>query len=114
MQRTNESTSGSARLLKLARRVDSFALRRLLVRYCHEVMHFSEDITMEAAPFELTLRDPKGFSVAVTPFRELFLVSIGDRRALDIRVTSVDGFISALELALNSFLVAQSRTGSAA
>jgi hypothetical protein len=84
------------------------------VRFCHEVAHFSEEIAVETAPFELTLRGPCKFAVAVSPLRELFLVSIGESRAFDIRVASVDSFISALDLTLNYYLAAQSKTHSSA
>jgi len=113
MLRTDRKKSDSAALLALARRIDRPDVRRLFARFCHEVAHFSEDVVIESAPFDVTLRGPCGFAVAVSPLRELFLVSLGESRLFDIRVASVDDFTSALDLTLNKYLAAQARTPSA-
>jgi hypothetical protein len=97
----------------LARRIGRADVRRLFARFCHEVARLSDGITLEMTSFDLTLREPCGFSISVTPLKELFLVSIGENRALDIRVSSVDGFASALDLAVNSYLGFQSKIPSA-
>jgi hypothetical protein len=82
-------------------------VRKLFVRFCSEVSRFSDGIEVEIAPFEVRFRDPRGFSVVVSPLRELFLVSVGRSRSLDIRVSSSESFCFALDAALRSFLDAQ-------
>ncbi len=114
MPRTDREKIDSAALLGLARRMSRSDVRKLFLRFCHEVIRFSEEIEVETAPFELTMQGPHGFAVVVSPFRELFLVSVGEGRSFDIRVSSVDSFASALDLTLHSYLMAQSKVHSAA
>ncbi len=115
MRRTDRGRSDAIAVLALARRLGPLALRRLFVRFCHEVSRFSDGFEIEIAPFDLVLRDSaSGFSVTVSPLRELFLVSLGESRSFDIRVSSVEGYASALDLALAAYLAAAAKAAPAA
>jgi hypothetical protein len=100
----------AACLNALGGRIGSREVRRLFVRFCHEVERFSDGFEIEAGPFDLSLRDSSsGFCVAVSPLRDMFLVSIGEDRSCDLRVSSVDGFVSALDYAVARYLSAASQ-----
>jgi|GEM_PF-1589540 len=115
MRRTDRGRPDAVAVLALARRLGPLALRRLFVRFCHEVSRFSDGFEIEIAPFDLVLRDSaSGFSVTVSPLRELFLVSLGESRSFDIRVSSVEGCTSALDLALAAYLAVASKAAPAA
>jgi hypothetical protein len=115
MRRTGRSSRGTSGVLVLARRLGSREARRLFVRFCHEVARFSDGFQMEAAPFDLSLRDSfSGFSLTVSPLRELFLVSIGEGRSFDVRVSSAETYVSALDLALAAYLAAAAKAAPAA
>ena len=114
MRRMDNGPPDAATVLRLARRLGPPALRRLFVRLCHEVFRFSDSFEIEIAPFDLVLRDPAtGFAVTVSPLRELFLVSLGESRSFDIRVSSVEGYAAALDLALSAYLAAASKAAQA-
>lgn len=110
MRRTDRTHAYSAGVPALARRIGPRELRRLFVRFCHEVARFPGAFEIETAPFDLTLREAaSGFSVTVSPLRDLFLVSIGEGRSFDIRVSSADGFESALDLTLAGYLTSAAK-----
>jgi hypothetical protein len=110
MRRMNRIGAETAGVPALARRIGRGELRRLFVRFCHEVARFPGEFEIETAPFDLTLRDlASGFSVTVAPHRELFLVSIGESRSFDVRVSSTDSFVSALDLTLAGYLTAAAK-----
>ncbi len=69
---------------------------------------------MEFTPFVIRFSDPVGFRVHVSPYRDLFRVSIDSLNPCDIRVSGVEGYIAALDLALKSFLDAGARAAPAA
>jgi hypothetical protein len=103
------------RVFALGKRIGSRSTRRLFIRFCREVSRFSDRFAIEVAPFEVTLREPcTGFCVAVSPLRDLFLVSIGESRSFDVRVSSDESFMSALDLALERYLVSASKAAGAA
>jgi hypothetical protein len=110
MRRTDRGSSGAFSVLALGRRLCPPALQRLFVKFCHCVALFSDGFEVEAAPFDLTLHEAaSGFSVTVSPLRELFLVSIGEGRSLDIRVSSAESFVCALDVTLAAYLAAASK-----
>lgn len=110
MRQARRGRSDPAGLSALGARIGPRDVRRLFVRFCHEVERFSDGLEIEVAPFDLSLRDAStGFSVVVSPLRDLFLVSIGEGRSCDIRVSSVDSFVSALDLTLARYLAAASK-----
>lgn len=83
--------------------------RELFFRFCNEIIRFSDRITIEAALFEVRFSGPGNFSVTVSSYRELFLVSIGKVGSCDVRVSAEAGFLSALDLSLHHYLESQSR-----
>jgi hypothetical protein len=102
-----EASASVWRAAGFGRRIGSPSVRSLFVRFCGEVARFADDMRVEITPFEVRFGDPRGFSVVVSPLRELFLVSIGSSRSLDVRVSSAEAFRTALDAALRSFLEAQ-------
>jgi len=115
MRRTDRGLLGAADVLALGARIGPRGVRKLFVRFCHEVARFSDEFEIEAAPFDLSLREAaSGFSITVSPLRELFLVSIGESRSFDIRVSSVESFVSALDCALTRYLESASKVSSVA
>ncbi len=110
MPQTRRSRPNTAGLLALGSRIGPRDVRRLFVRFCREVERFSDALEIEVAPFELSLREASsGFSIAISPLRELFLISIGESRSCDVRVSSAESFVSALDLALARYLAAASK-----
>jgi hypothetical protein len=102
--------SAAAGLRELGFRIGPLPLRRLFIGFCREVAGLSDTFECEFSPFELSLHDPAcGFAVTVSPLRELFLVSIGRERSVDIRVSSPGSCAGALDLALCRYLEAASR-----
>jgi len=110
MRQTHRSRSEEAGLFALGARIGPHEVRRLFVRFCREVERFSDGLEIEVSPFELFLREASsGFSVVVSPLSELFIVSIGESRSCDVRVSSVESFVSALDLTLVRYLAAASK-----
>ncbi len=91
----------------LARRIAAREARRLFARFCIEIFRLSDTIEVEETPFELVFRDGGDFCVVVSPLRELFLVTLGENRASDIRVTSPESFVFALDSALRRHLASR-------
>lgn len=96
----------------LARRIAVPEPRRLFVRFCVEIFRLSDTIAVEESPFELVFRDGGEFCVVVSPLRELFLVSLGEDRASDVRVSSPESFVFALESALRRHLASRAAASS--
>lgn len=93
-----------------ARLIGPRPTRRLFIRFCREVSRLSNRFEVEVSPFEVTLRDPDAaFCVVASPLRDLFLVSIGEGRSFDVRVSSAESFVAALDLTLERYLVSAAR-----
>ena len=109
-----ESGSEGLRVFALGKRIVPRRSRRLFVVFCRQVSRLSGRFEIDVAPFDVTLREPgSGFCVVVTPLRDLFLVSIGEGRSVDVRVSSVESFLSALDLVLDRYLAAAALAASA-
>jgi hypothetical protein len=103
------------RMFTVAQRIGPRPARRLFIRFCHEVSRLSNRMEIEHGPFEVSFREPgAGFCVAVSPHRDLFVVSLGENRSFDVRVSSEESFLSALDLVLERFLAAVSNAAGAA
>jgi len=113
--RRNDGTGpAGAGIPAAARLIGPRPIRRLFVRFCREVSRFSDRFEVDVSPFEIALRDPEAdFCVFVSPLRDLFLVSIGEGRSFDVRVSSPESFVSALDLTLERYLVSASRASAA-
>lgn len=98
-----------AQVRALSHRIAGRDVRGLFVKFCHEVTLFSGSVEVEASAFELAMREPCGFTVILSPLRELFLVSLGEDRSTDVRVSSEESFVSALDLTLARFLAVKSK-----
>ena len=86
--------------------------RELFVKMCWEIGRFSSVIDIEIALFEVRFSGPGDFKVTLSSYRELFLVSVGEGNACDVRVSTKASFVSALDLALHHFLESQSEIAS--
>ena len=114
MRRKDRTGSDGMRVFAAGKRIGPRPTRRLFIRFCREVSRLSDRFEIEVAPFEVTLRERDiGFCVVVSPLRELFLVSIGENRSFDVRVSSNESFISALDLTLERYLASASKAASA-
>jgi hypothetical protein len=92
-------------------RLEDDKVRGLYDLFCQEMIGLSDSVSVEAAPFETRFATSSGMYVRVSPYRELFLVSAGSESPVEIRVCDREGFIKALDLALECFLCAASATG---
>ncbi len=86
--------------------------RELFVKLCREISLFSSTVDAEIALFEVRFSGPGNFKVTLSSYRELFLVSVGEGNACDVRVSSKGAFLSALDLALHHFLETHSEMAS--
>ena len=93
----------------VARRIIPQQVKDLFMKYCHEILLFSDQIVVEITPFEVRFLGPGGFRTAVSPYRDLFLVSVGSTFSCDVRVDTRGAYFSALDLALRHFLEAQGK-----
>jgi hypothetical protein len=115
LRRKDRTGPDGMRLFALGKRIGPRRTRRLFVRFCREASRLSDRFEIEIAPFEATLREPgSGFCIVVSPLRDLFLVSIGESRSFDVRVSSDESFVSALDLTLDRYLAAASKAEGAA
>jgi hypothetical protein len=96
------SELGKARML--SERLIQDDSRRFFNAFCDDVARFPGGIRIETTPFEVRFDSENGFKVSVSPYRELFLVSIGDRTPCTLRIGSEEDFYAALDLALQHFL----------
>lgn len=78
--------------------------RRLFRLLLEGILRFPGPVTIETTPFEVRCGGGGGFSVTITPYRELFLVSVGDNTPCTLRITSERDYYSAIDLSLQHFL----------
>jgi hypothetical protein len=78
--------------------------RKLFRLLLEEILRFPGPVTIEATPFEARCAGSGGFSVTVTPYRELFLVSIGEDTPCTLRIQAERDYYSAIDLSLQHFL----------
>jgi len=88
-----------------AKLIANTSIRELFTKFCREVARFSDEIDVEIEPFTLKMKDRFGFEVVLSPYREIFLVSIGGGGSCDVRVSSVEDYLFALDLVLHNFLL---------
>ncbi len=101
MQRVEEELT---RAVGLAERIVMDEPRRLFSLLLEEITRFPGPVTIETTPFEARCGGGGGFSVTVTPYRELFLVSVGEKTPCTLRVASERDYYSAIDLSLQHFL----------
>jgi hypothetical protein len=87
-----------------ARRIVSDRPAELFTAFCREILMFPERVEVEFARFELRFSSGQGFNVIVSPYRDLFVVSVGEPGSCDIRVAEDEQYIRALDLTLQHFL----------
>ncbi len=87
------------------RRIGPMTVRDLYNSFCEQVVWFSADIEVEAAQFETRFSGPGGMRVTLTPYRDIFMVSVGTSATCEVRVSDEKAWYRALDLALNHFLL---------
>ncbi|HER43268.1 MAG TPA: hypothetical protein ENO08_02265 [Candidatus Eisenbacteria bacterium] len=87
----------------LAGRIIRDEPRRLFRLLLEEINRFPGPVTVESTPFEARCGGG-GFNVTITPYRELFLVSVGERTPCTLRVASERDYYQAVDCALQHFL----------
>lgn len=87
------------------RRIGPMTVRDLYNSFCEQVVWLSSDVEVEVAPFETRFSGPGGMYVALSPYRDLFMVSVGTSATCEVRVSDEHAWYRALDLALNHFLL---------
>ncbi len=100
----SDTTAELDKALTLAERLLQEDLRRFFNAFCSDVAGLPGGVRIETTPFEVRFDSDSGFNVSVSPYRELFLVSIGERTPCSLRVGSEEDFYVALDLTLQHFL----------
>ena len=88
----------------LGRVIVKRSVKSLFRNFCHEIMQFSDQISIEFTSFEISFYSADGIFLRVSPYSELFLVSIGENRSVDLRVSDRDGFVRGLDISLKHYL----------
>ena len=88
----------------LGRLIVKRSVKSLFSNFCHEIMQFSDQISIEFTSFEISFYSADGIFLRVSPYSELFLVSIGENRFVDLRVSDRGGFVRCLDLSLKHYL----------
>lgn len=101
MHRVDDKLERAAGLSQRIIREEPRMLFRLLL---HEIDRFPGPVSIETTSFEARCTGGGGFSVTITPYRELFLVSVGDKTPFTLRITSKRDYYSAIDLSLQHFL----------
>ena len=78
--------------------------RRFFRLLLEEIARFPGPVKIEASAFEARCASRGGFRVTLTPYRELFLVSVGEKTPCTIRIASKLDYYSAIDLSLQHFL----------
>lgn len=87
-----------------AQRIVSERPAELFTAFCREILMFPDDVEVEFARFEIRFRSVHGFNVTVSPYRDLFVVSVGEPGSCDVRVSGDEQYLQALDLSLQHFL----------
>jgi hypothetical protein len=93
-----------AEALALSERIVQEEPRRLFRTFVDEIVRFPGHVTVETTPFEVRFAGDGRFNVTVSPYRELFLVSVGSTTPCSLRVSTEESLFAALDLSLQHFL----------
>ncbi|HMA76722.1 MAG TPA: hypothetical protein VKO43_05415 [Candidatus Krumholzibacteriaceae bacterium] len=88
----------------LGKIIDEGPVRYLFSDFCNEILKFSDQIAKKTTPFEITFHSGGCLLLKVSPYKDLFIVSIGDNSSIEIRVYGKDGFFRGLDLSLKHYL----------
>jgi len=90
-------------VLDFARVISKLSTRKIFVLFCKEVLRFSR-VSMEMDSFDLRFIGDNGFELKVSPYRELFVISLGERDYITLRVSTFKDYLKAMDIALHSYL----------
>ena len=88
----------------LGRFIAEGSVKSLFSKFCNEIIRFSDQISIEFTSFEISFYSADGIFLRVSPYSELFLVSIGENPSVDLRVLDRGGFMRGLDLSLKYYL----------
>ena len=88
----------------LGRLIVKKSVRSLFNDFCSEVTRFSDRLSRRFTRFEISFYSAEGILLKITPYSELFLVSIGENPTINVRVSDREGFIRSLDLSLKHYL----------
>ena len=89
--------------LDFAKVIKKLSTRKIFVLFCRELLKFGY-VSVEVNPFDLRFVSDNGFELKVSPYRELFVVSFGERDYITLRVSSYRDYLKALDIALQGYL----------
>ncbi len=92
------------RAIGLSERIVEDEPRKLFRLLLEEILGFPGSVRVEATSFEARCTAAGGFNVTITPYRELFLVSVGEETPCTLRIQSERDYYPAIDLSLQHFL----------
>lgn len=92
------------KVIEMGRIIADEEVRGLFISFCDEVARFGGEIKIETTRFEVRFFTDRGFSVSISPYPEIFVVSVGPPPHIDIRVAGEKGIMKALDISLAHFL----------
>ena len=98
-----------SRIRKAARngiRIKPIRIRNLYYTLCDHLIRFSPIVEVEVAPFETRFTGTGEISIRISPYSDLFMVSVGETATCDIRVVDEESYFRALDLSLSHLLSA--------
>ena len=90
-------------------RIKPAKIRDMYNTLCDHLICFSSGVEVEAALFETRFSGPGGIRITLSPYSEIFTVSIGRSSICDIRVNDEQSYFRALDLSINHLLTCTSR-----
>ncbi|MBN2071708.1 MAG: hypothetical protein JW814_09655 [Candidatus Krumholzibacteriota bacterium] len=91
-------------------RIKPAKIRDLYNTICDYLIRSSPSIEVEAALFETRFSGPGGMMIVLSPYSEIFTVSVGESPKCEIRVSDEQSFFQALDLSISHFLTSRSRS----
>ncbi|MBN2183925.1 MAG: hypothetical protein JW746_01205 [Candidatus Krumholzibacteriota bacterium] len=90
-------------------RIRPVKIRDLYDTLCDHLICFSSGVEVEAALFETRFTGPGGIAIILSPYSEIFTVSIGGSSRCDVRVNDEQSYFRALDLSIKHLLTCTSR-----
>ncbi len=78
--------------------------RFLFIRFIEGVTSLSGNMRVEFTRFSIRFAQPEGIRMGISPYRDLFLVTVGERIKHEMRVSDRDGFLIAMDMVVRNFL----------
>ncbi len=85
-------------------RIKPVKIRDLYDTLCDHLICFSGQIEVESALFETRFSGPGGIEIVLSPYSEIFTVSVGGSTKCDVRVKDEHSYFRALDLSIKHML----------